>query len=78
VVGADGELVAVEVHDLLGGSGRTYPAGGLATNVREITGDHILLEATAFDPLRRTIAYLDLADDRFTVFEADAPEATTP
>jgi hypothetical protein len=78
VVGADGALEAVEVHDLLGGSGRTYPAIGTATNVREVTGSHVLLEATAFDPLHRTVAYLDLDDGRFAVFEADAPDGAAP
>ncbi len=78
VAGADGALERVEVHDLFGGTGRAYPAEGAATNIREFGADHVLLEATAFDPLHRTVAYLDLADGGFAVFDADAPEATAP
>ena len=78
IVGADGTLEAVEVHDLLGGSGRLYPASGRATNVHELTRDHVLLEATAYDPLHRTVAYLDLTDGRFALFEADAPARVAP
>ncbi len=78
IVGPDGALEAVEVHDVLGGPGRTYPAEGAATNVRELSLDHVVLEATAFDPLHRTVAYMDLDDGRFAVFEADAPEVAAP
>lgn len=74
VVDEGGALTAVEVRDLLGGTATTpYPASGLATNVREVAADHVLLEATAFDPLVRTVGYLDLRDGRFATFEAAAP-----
>lgn len=73
VVDAAGTLTAVEVRDLAGGPASPFPARGLATNVRELTPDHVLLEATAFDPLVRTVGFLDLRDGRFFTFEATAP-----
>ncbi len=72
-VGDDGTLVGVEVHDLLAGTGQTYEASGPATNVRELTASLVVLEATAFDPLHRTVGVLDLRDGRFATFEAPAP-----
>jgi hypothetical protein len=72
-VGDDGALRSVEVRDVVSGEARTFPAAGRATNVREVTRDHVLLEATAFDPLRRTVGYLDLRDGRFATFESVAP-----
>jgi outer membrane protein assembly factor BamB len=72
-VGDDGRLVAVEVRDLLAGTGETHPADGLATNVAELTPDHVILQATAFDPIRRTVAFLDRRDGRFATFEPSAP-----
>lgn len=66
-------LTAVEVRDVLAGLSRRYPVGGSADGIREFTPDHILLEATAFDPLQRTVGYLDLDDGRFGTFEASAP-----
>ena len=58
-VGEDGTLLAVEVRDLLAGTSATYPAGGMATNVTELTADHVVLEATAFDPGTRTVGVVD-------------------
>ncbi len=75
-VAEDGGLVAVEVRDLLAGTTETYPAGGLATNVRELTASHVILEATAFDPLRRTVTVVDRRDGRWATFEATAPAAS--
>ena len=75
-VAEDGRLVAVEVRDLLAGTSETYPANGLATNVTELTASHVILEATAFDPLRRTVTVIDRRDGRSTTFEASAPEAS--
>ena len=72
-LGEDGTLRSVELRDLLSGDSRSYPGSGRATNVRAVTGDHVILEATAFDPLSRTVAYLELATGRFAVFEAAAP-----
>ncbi|HUP55247.1 MAG TPA: hypothetical protein VM408_07055, partial [Methylomirabilota bacterium] len=72
-VGEDGRLVAVEVRDLLAGTAQTYPAAGVATNVRELTVNYVVLEATAFDPLRRTVTVVDRRDGRSTTFEATAP-----
>jgi hypothetical protein len=72
-IGEDGTLRAVELRDLLGRSSVSYPAGGAATNVREITADHIVLEATAFDPGRRTVGVVDRHSGRFQTFEASAP-----
>ena len=72
-VGADGGLVAVEVRDLLAGTSETYPAAGPATNVIELTPDHVVLEATPFDPLTRTVTVIDRHDGRSTTFEASAP-----
>ena len=72
-VGDDGKLVAVEVRDLLAGTSETYPASGLATNVRELTPGLVILEATAFDPLSRTVTAVDRRDGRSATFEASAP-----
>lgn len=72
-VAADGSLLAVEVHDVLSGAARSHPASGPATNVRWISAGAVLLEATSFDPLRRSAALLDLATGRFGTFEAAAP-----
>ena len=72
-VGEDGALRSVEVRDLLAGTSETYPAGGLATNVRALTASHVILEATAFDPLVRTVALVDRLTGGFTTFEAAAP-----
>jgi hypothetical protein len=33
----------------------------------------VLLEATAFDPLARTVGIVDRRDGRFATFEASAP-----
>jgi hypothetical protein len=74
-VAEDGGLVAVEVRDLLAGTSETYPASGLATNIRELTANHVILEATAFDPLRRTVTVVDRRDGRTATFEATAPPA---
>ena len=74
-VGEDGALVGVEVRDLITGTIETYRVGGLATNVTELTASHVILEATAFDPLRRTVTVIDRRDGRSTTFEAAAPEA---
>jgi hypothetical protein len=71
--GDDGSLRSVEVRDVVSGAARSFPGAGRATNVREATRDHVLLEATAFDPLRRTVGYLDLDDGRFATFESVAP-----
>ena len=68
-----GALAALELRDVLAGLSRTYPAGGPADGIREFTPDHILLEATAFDPLQRTVGYLSLEDGRFGTFTAGAP-----
>jgi hypothetical protein len=72
-VGDDGGLVAVEVRDLISGIRDTYPAHGLATNVTEVDANYVVLEATAFDPLRRTVGVLDRRSGRFETFEAAAP-----
>jgi hypothetical protein len=72
-IGEDGGLRAVEVRDLLAGTSETYPASGVATNVGELTADHVLLEATAFDPLTRTVGIVDRPTARFQTFEAAAP-----
>jgi hypothetical protein len=74
-VGEDGRLAAVEVRDLLAGTSETYPADGLATNVRELSADHVILEATPFDPLTRDVAVVDRHDGRFATFKAQAPDA---
>lgn len=73
-----GELTGIEVHDLATDTTRTYPATGPATNVVEVTADHVLLEATPFDPLRRTLTWLRLRDGAIGTFEATAPPATAP
>jgi hypothetical protein len=72
-IGEDGNLAAVEVRDLLAGTGETYPAHGLATNVREMTAGHVVLEATAFDPGTRTVGVVDRRSGRYDMFEAPAP-----
>jgi hypothetical protein len=72
-VGQDGDLTGVEVRDLLAGTRETYVASGLATNVSELRPGHVLLEATAFDPLARTVGIVDRRDGRFATFEASAP-----
>jgi hypothetical protein len=41
--------------------------------VREVTTTLVILEATAFDPLHRTVGVLDLRDGHFASFEAAAP-----
>jgi hypothetical protein len=41
--------------------------------VREISAEHVVLEATAFDPLTRTIGIVDRSTARFQTFEAPAP-----
>ncbi len=74
-VAEDGGLVAVQVRDLLAGTSETYPVEGLATNIRELTNSHVILEATAFDPLRRTVTVVDRRDGRSATFQATAPEA---
>lgn len=71
----EGSLLAVEVRDLLAGTTETYPAEGAAANVRELTADHVVLEATAFDPGTRTVGVVDRGGDRFQTFEASAPAA---
>lgn len=75
-VAEDGRLVAVEVRDLLTGTSETHPVDGLATNIRELTTSHVILEATAFDPLRRMVTIVDLRDGRSATFEATAPAAS--
>jgi hypothetical protein len=69
----DGALVAVEVQDLLAGTGETHAAEGVATNVVDIGPTHVVLEATAFDPLTRTVGVVDRRTGRFATFEASAP-----
>jgi hypothetical protein len=73
-----GELTGVEVHDLATDTARTYAATGTATNVVAVTADHVLLEATPFDPLRRTTTWLRLRDGAVGTFEATAPPAGAP
>jgi hypothetical protein len=73
IVGDDGGLVSVDVRDVLAGTEATYPAGGTTTNVVELTADHVVLEATAFDPQKRTIGVVDRRSGRFDTFEAAAP-----
>ena len=74
-VGEDGALTAVEVRDLLAGTSETYRADGLATNVRQVSASHVILEATAFDPLSRTVGIVDRRDGRFATFQVTAPAA---
>ncbi len=74
-IGDDGELLSVEVRDLLAGTRETYPARGSATNVQELTASHIVLEATAFDPSTRTTGVVERASGRFEAFAASAPAA---
>jgi hypothetical protein len=73
-LGQDGLLATVEVRDLLAGMSASDPANGPATNVRELTAGYVILEATAFDPLSRTVGILDRSTGRFGTFEAAAPE----
>jgi hypothetical protein len=77
-VGEDGRLVAVEVRDLLTGTSETYPADGLATNVHELSADHVILASTPFDPLTREVGVVDRRDGRFATFEAQAPAPAVP
>ncbi len=72
-VGEDGAVRSVEVRDLLAGTTETYPAGGPATNVQQLTPTHVILEATAFDPLKRTVGVVDRRDGRSATLEAPAP-----
>jgi hypothetical protein len=72
-VDVDGALRSIEVRDLIARQERSYPAIGPATNVRSIDGEHVLLEATAFDPLTRTVTVLELGTGRVGNFEASAP-----
>lgn len=72
-IGEDGALLAVEVRDLIAGTSETYPAEGVATNVVGIDAGLVVLEATAFDPLTRTVGVVDRATARFQTFEAAAP-----
>ena len=74
-IGDDGALDAVELRDVLAGSSESYPAGGTATNVVGLTPDHVILEATAFDPQARTIGVVDRRSGRFETFEVSAPAA---
>ena len=71
----DSTLTAVEIRDLLAGTSASYPAGGVAMKVRELGPTYVILEATAFDPVSRTVGILDQRDGRFTSFEAQAPAA---
>lgn len=73
VVDGAGALAAIQLEDVLAGASRTFPARGPAAALHEFRPDHVLLETTAFDPLHRTIGYLDLGDGRFGTFEAAAP-----
>ena len=72
-IGEDGGLLAVELRDLIAGTSETYPAEGIATNVVSIGAGLVMLEATAFDPLTRTVGIVDRASARFQTFEASAP-----
>ncbi len=72
-VGDDGRLASVDVRDVLEGTEASYPAEGTATNVVELRADHVILEATAFDPQTRTIGVVDRGSGRFETFEATAP-----
>jgi hypothetical protein len=69
----DGTLSAIEIRDLLAGTSATYPASGVAMKVRELGPTYAILEATAFDPLSRTVGVLDRRGGGFTSFEAPAP-----
>ncbi|MBA2300930.1 MAG: hypothetical protein H0W22_09200 [Chloroflexi bacterium] len=73
IVGEGGDLLAVNVRDVLAGTSHTYQAGGRASNVRDVTATHVILEATAFDPLTRTAGIVDRRDGRFASFEASSP-----
>ena len=73
VVDAGGTLTAIQLEDVLAGASRTFPVRGPASALREFRPDHVLLETTPFDPLHRTIGYLELGDGRFGTFEAAAP-----
>ena len=72
-IGEDGGLRAVEVRDLIAGTSETYPADGVATNVVGLGADLVLLEATAFDPVTRTVGVVDRRTATFETFEASAP-----
>ena len=72
-ISEDGGLLAVEVRDLIAGTSESYPAQGIATNVVGIEASLVLLEATAFDPLTRTVGVVDRPTARFQTFEASAP-----
>ena len=48
------------------------PRADVPTNVRQLSRSHVILEATAFDPLTRTVGVVDLADGRFATFEASS------
>jgi hypothetical protein len=72
-VGEDGRLLAVEVRDLSTGANETLPATGLPTNVTELSATHVIVEATAFDPLERTVGIVDRRDGRYATFQAAAP-----
>ncbi len=74
-VRADSTVATVEIRDLLAGTSATYPVNGRATKVRELSANYVILEATAFDPLSRTVGILDRRDGRFATFEATAPNA---
>jgi hypothetical protein len=74
-VGEDGQLAAVEVRDLIAGTRETHPAGGSATRVVGVTESHVILEATAFDPLSRTVTIVDRRDGTTATFTAPAPNA---
>jgi hypothetical protein len=73
VLGEDGRLVGVEVRDLLARTSETYAAQGLATNVQSLTADHVILEATPFDPLTREVGVVDRRNGGFSTFRAPAP-----
>ena len=74
-VSEDGQLAAVEVRDLLAGTRETHPAGGSATRVVGLTASHVILEATTFDPLSRTVTVVDRRDGTASTFKAPAPDA---
>jgi hypothetical protein len=40
-----------------------------------VTPDHVILEATAFDPQSRTVTVVDRRDGGLATFEAPAPGA---
>ena len=69
------KLTSVEIRDLLAGTSASYPVDAVPLKVRKVDPTYVLLEATAFDPLSRTVGILDRRDGRFTTFEAPAPAA---